>query len=159
MLLFCNCCICINCTYTHTQVESLTRVQSKLANAASNRPHTQHTLDSITRAVPKICRGSQKSKVDHMTQTQICNAHMTYCCKSSLGASAIYMHAKLQASSFSHSGDRRGIPKFIIMSGDAAPDPLWPTFAQFLLGPLPLCTHTRGGWGVACKNNRSLTYN
>jgi len=48
-----------------------TRGQSNLAKAASNAPHTPHALDSITIAVPKVCRGSQKLKVGHVTQTRI----------------------------------------------------------------------------------------
>jgi len=40
--------------------------------AASNAPHTLHALGSIAIAVPKICSRSQKLKVAHVTQAQIC---------------------------------------------------------------------------------------
>jgi len=52
-----------------------TRGQSNLAKAASNAPHA-HTLESITIAIPKICRGSQKLKVRPVIQTRI----RIYCC-------------------------------------------------------------------------------
>jgi len=47
-----------------------TRGQSNLAKAASNALHTLHALDSRTTAIPKICRGSQKLQVGHVTQTR-----------------------------------------------------------------------------------------
>jgi len=50
------------------QARNLTKGQSNLAKAASNAPHSLHAVDSITIAVPKICRGSQKLKVGHVTQ-------------------------------------------------------------------------------------------
>jgi len=49
-----------------------TKGQSNLAKAASNAPHTLHALDSMTVAVSKICGGSQKLKVGHVTKTRIC---------------------------------------------------------------------------------------
>jgi len=60
---------------TAGQPLGVTRAQSNLAKAASNVLHTLHALDSMTIAIPKICRGSQKSKVGHVTLP-----HVTYCC-------------------------------------------------------------------------------
>jgi len=53
------------------RVNRITRGQSNLAKAASNASHTLHALDFITIAVPKICGGSQKLSVSHVTQIRI----------------------------------------------------------------------------------------
>jgi len=51
-------------------ISKITRSQSNLAKAASNALHTLHALHSITIVTPKVCMGSQKLKMGHMTQTQ-----------------------------------------------------------------------------------------
>jgi len=79
----CRCCHCVIssstcfppfCWFTDCSVMTIiiTQSQSNLAKAALNALHTLHALDSITIAVTKIYRGSQKLKVSHMTRTQIC---------------------------------------------------------------------------------------
>jgi len=79
-----------------------TRGQSNLLKAALNASHTLHALDSITIAIPKICRGLQNLKVAQVTQT-----HMTCYCIGFIGPPAIYRHTKCQFCSLSHFGDTR----------------------------------------------------
>jgi len=75
-----------------SRIKNLTRGQSNLAKAASNALHTLHAWDSITIAVPKIWRGSQKLKVGHVTQmrTRIWLPVAQFL----LGPPTLYMHAK-----------------------------------------------------------------
>jgi len=54
-----------------------------------------------------------------------------------------YTQAKFWVSSFSHFGDTKGVQKFNARPHDQAPNPLWPTFALFLLWPPSRYTLTR----------------
>jgi len=103
-----------------------TKGQSNLAKAASNVLHTLHALDSITIVVPKICRGSQKLKVGHVTQTRT-----SICCIVFVRApTPLYASQTLLSVSSFCSGDmRRGSQ-------------------NLKLGPLPLSV---GGSGPAPK--------
>jgi len=92
------------------------KTQSNLAKAASNAPHAQ---DFVVVAVREICRRSQNLKVGHVTPPMAPNNLL--CVVLDRIHSHVYMHTKFLVSSFSRSGDTRGVPKFKCGSRDPAP--------------------------------------
>jgi len=82
-------------------VSNSTRRRSSLEKAASNAPHTLRAQGSLPVAAPAKCQRSKNLTVGHVTppQTHFCMV-------------VVRAPAKCQVSSFSRSGDVRGVPKF-----------------------------------------------
>jgi len=78
-----------------------------LAKAALNAPHTQHAQYSVAVAVPEICRQSQNLKAGHVTSSRTGPLNNLLCVVWDRTV-AVYIHAELQVTSFSRSGDTRG---------------------------------------------------
>jgi len=98
-------------------------------------------VNSVASAALEIWGGSQNSEFGHVTRPPLSMAY--FCIVFVNTPPSLYLHAKFQVFSCSHSGHGRGVPKFGIKSRDPASDRYGLILRSFWSGPPPLYMHTK----------------